>query len=133
MSVQTPKVIVPGSATVPPTYQHQEFPKAVYGETLEDVLIIHSEEERPDGYRDYDDMVEAPKPKRLTKHEKAKAALEAKREAEAAAAEHHAAIVAYLEEHNVDFDKEASTEDLEGLKVQLDKHLAAQEKKGDSK
>lgn len=129
MNVQTPKVQTPGSATVPKAYEHQEFPKAVYGPGgLEDCVIIESEEERPDGYVDYDDAVDAGKSdeekkaeaaakKKATAAEKKKAAKEAE---EALRVE----IMAYLDANNVEYNRDdISTEDLEKLKVQLDAHL----------
>lgn len=109
-------------------YKHQEFPKAVYKDSLEDCKIINSEEERPEGYVDYDDIVNPQKEKAAKKKSAAdKKAAEAAKAADEAKAAYRQGIVDYLTEHEVDFNDDLSTKDLEDLKVQLDAHLAAAE------
>lgn len=137
-----PKITIPGSVsdTVKSSYEYVPFPKAVYGEDLDDCVIINNEDERPDGYRDYDEMVEvlaekeaAGKAERMVPKSEAELAADAaKKEAEAAAKEHRDSIKAYLDEHNVDYAKNLSTPKLEELKVALDEHLGQQDTPDDA-
>lgn len=95
--------------------QYKEFPRMIYGSNDPDhFMIIHCEEERPDGWLnhwlDFGDAAE-----------------KAKDDAKAAEKEYRAEIRAYLDEHNVDYAKNLSTPKLEELKVKLDDHLAQQE------
>lgn len=130
-----PKVTIPGSQsdTVPASYVYQPFPKCVYGKDLDDVKVITSQDEWPDGYREYDEVVaelRGEKPaKKTTKAAAAKTTKAAAAKAEEAL---RVGIMEYLDEHNVDYAKDISTSDLEDLKVKLDNHLAAQETKDDA-
>jgi hypothetical protein len=106
-------------------YAYQAFPKCVYGKDLKDVKIIKTEEDRPDGYRDYADVV-AGKTAKTTEAEIAKA------EAKAAEKEYRDGIKEYLDANDVDYAKNLSTPRLEELKVALDAHLADQEQTDDA-
>ena len=132
------KITTPGSksTTVPEKYKFQEFPKVVYGESLEDKTTISSEDERPDGYLDYEDAIkkfQTPEEKKAAtaKKKKSDAAAKAKKAKEADEAL-RVEIFAYLDEHGVDYSKDISTDDLESLKVKLDEHLGQQDPKDDS-
>ena len=101
----------------------QDFPKMVYGKSLEDYVIINSQEEWPDGYVDI-----------KTFREKGAAPSEAelaKKEAKKAEREYRKEIIQYLDAHDVEFSKNVSTSKLEELKVALDNHLEAQGSSGD--
>ena len=126
-----PTATTPGSATVPTSYRRQDFPKRVYGETLEDVVVINSEEERPDGYLDFHEFRNKGEesPEELTAKQEAAAK---RKEAKAAEKELRGAIMGYLDEHNVEYVKNISTPDLEALKVALDEHLKKQDDQGDA-
>jgi hypothetical protein len=102
-------------------YKRQDFPKAVYGKSLKDCKIIKCEEERPDGYADRKDWKE-PSAKADHKRDEAKKAERALRRG----------IMAYLDEHDVDYAKNISTSKLEELKVALDTHLEKQEPSDDA-
>lgn len=126
MTAITPKNIVAGqSATVSPQYKYEPFPKAVYKDSLDNCVIIKSEDERPDGYVDYDDIVGGT----TQAEDDAKAAAA---EAKKAEKEYRAGIMAYLDEHDVDYAKNLSTPKLEELKVALDEHLGQQDLKDDA-
>lgn len=125
MTAQTPKNIVAGSATVPPIYEYQAFPKCVYGESLEDVVIIQTEEERPEGYLDYDAFMVKDDPEAAERAAAEKAAKAAEERA-AAEAEYRASITTYLDAHDVAYDEGIDIVGLEELKVALDAHLASQ-------
>lgn len=105
------------------SYQHQSYPQCVYGESLEDVKIINSAEEMPDGYRTYDEFIGVD-PKEDAKAKKA--------DAKKAEKEYRQGIMEYLDEHDVDYAKNLSTSKLEELKVALDDHLAAQDQSDDA-
>ena len=105
-------------------YEHQAFPKAVYGKSLQDCKIIKCEEERPDGYVDRKDWKEPT--------DKTSEATIAKKEAKKAEKDLRGAIMEYLDEHDVDYAKNISTSKLEELKVALDTHLEKQEPSDDA-
>ncbi len=136
-------------------YKHQEFPKMVYkGSNLNDWLVINSEEERPEGYVDYDDAVtggvnevqadaaagaiqtaEAASSKQAAADaEAAKAAAAvANTDLEAAKLKEKEAIDAErdriktkLSEYRVDFKPQLGLEKLQELEKALDEHLAAE-------
>jgi len=96
-------------------YKHQEFPKRVYGESLEDYVDIPNEEARPEGYLDYADFTGAAM------------AAPVQTDAKAVAKARRAEIRDYLDLHNVEYPKNASGEKLEALKVQLDEFLQVAE------
>ncbi len=135
-------------------YKHQEFPKMVYkGSNLNDWLVINSEEERPEGYVDYDDAVtggvnevqadaaagavqaaEAAASRKAAEDaaaaKEAAAAAEAAKEAASAEEkrvidEERDRIKAKLTEHSVEFKPQLGLEKLKELEALLDQHLAA--------
>lgn len=128
-----PTIIIPGKleseANMQP-YQKKEFPKAVYKGSLENCIIINCEEERPEDYVDYDDIVGGEtKPENTDVSREAEIA---KKEAADAEKEYRAGIMEYLDEHEVDYAKNLSTPKLEELKVALDEHLGHQDPEDES-
>ena len=119
----------PGNAApVNVKYTHKDFPKRVYGASLDDYKTVNSPDEIPDGYMTLDDFnanAEAGAPK-------ADAEKEAQAAAKQAAKLYRAEIRAYLDEHDVEYAKNCSTETLESLKVQLDEHLEKQAPENDA-
>ena len=115
------------------------WPKMVYTAGLAEHMIIHCEEERPAGYydhaeaKDMDPEIAAIEKSEKTEQAKAELAEEqAKREAKKAEKAYRKGIMEYLDEHNVDYAKNISTDKLEELKVALDEHLAHQDPPNDS-
>ena len=104
-------------------YEYQAFPKAVYKGSTEDCVIINAEEERPEGYVDYEDLMGSESG--ADTEEEAKAAQRAKRAARKAAARERKAICDYLDEHNVEYQDNLPLEKLVELKEALDEHLKA--------
>ncbi len=97
-------------------YQHQEYPKTVYG-PLGDNKTIEREEERPDGYVDHpDDLVTVA----------VKEAETARKRANTSAKKLREGYVAFLDLHKVAYDSAQTTEQLAELVASLEEHLAKQ-------
>lgn len=97
-----------------------EYPKVVYNADG-DWLRVNSAAEVPDGYYGHGEVP-------TTEEQKAQADAEAataRENAETAAKEHRAALRAFLDEHNVEYDGRIGTDKLETLAEQLREHLAA--------
>lgn len=103
-------------------YKYQEFPRVVYGPDGA-TTIINSEEERPDGYVNHpDDIGAKPVAKKATRASK-----KADAAAKEAAEDERQLLVAFLDEHDVDFDTSADIATLRSLADELKAHIAAQE------
>jgi hypothetical protein len=133
-----PTINVPGRTEPMTRERDPNFPKMVYTAGLTAHLIIKCEEERPEGYYDHaeaKDMepdMEPPAAPTADHQQAVFEAEQAKREAKLAEKEHRKALQAYLDEHNVDYNKRISTAKLEELKVALDEHLGQQDVTDDS-
>ena len=100
--------------------EKKQFPKMVYlSNKPTDYVIIKTQEEMPEGAKehwlDFD--------KEPAEDDAKKSAKEAKADAKAADKEYRQSIFDYLDEHNVEYAKNLSTDRLEALKKALDQHL----------
>lgn len=114
-----------------------DYPKMVYTAGLAEHTIIHSKEEWPDNYFEFSEArqmpaADEPEAPRSDEKEAALKAEQAKRELAKAKKEERKALMAHLDEHNVQYAKNLSTEKLQELKVALDEHLAKQDSPNDS-
>ena len=103
--------------------EKQNFPKMVYlSVDPNDHVIINTQEEWPDGAKahwlDFEKIAAKAEAKEGRADEKAAKAAKA-----AAEKEYRQSIFDYLDEHDVDYAKNMSTDRLEATKVALDQHL----------
>jgi len=103
--------------------EKQNFPKMVYlSVDPNDHVIIQTQEEWPDGAKahwlDFEKIAAKAEAKEGRADEKAAKAAKA-----AAEKEYRQSIFDYLDEHDVDYAKNMSTDRLEATKVALDQHL----------
>ena len=103
--------------------EKQHFPKMVYlSVDPNDHVIINTQEEWPDGAKahwlDFDKEDAKAEAKEAKADEKAAKAAKA-----AAEKEYRQSIFDYLDEYDVDYAKNMSTDRLEATKVALDQHL----------
>lgn len=97
---------------------YQEFPRAVYGPGG-DVKIIHSEDERPEGY--------GPSPtKRETVADAKAGAREARKASREAEIAERRGLTAFLDEHDVEYAKNLGLAKLRALAEELKAYLATQ-------
>ena len=103
--------------------EKKHFPKMVYlSGDPEDHTIIQTQEEWPDGAKAH--WLDFDKEDAKADAKEAKADAKAAKAAKAAAEkEYRQGIFDYLDEHNVDYAKNMSTDRLEATKVALDQHL----------
>lgn len=99
-----------------------EFPRVVYNEDG-DWKTIHSEDERPDGWKNsMAEFDEKPEVKQTAAQKKAAKAAEKLREKQ----------IQFLTENKVQFDPELSDEEIQALSDKLEEHLKAQAEKNDN-
>ena len=103
--------------------EKKHFPKMVYlSNDPNDYAIIKTQEEWPDGAKAH--WLDFDKEDVKADAKEAKADAKAAKAAKASAEkEYRQGIFDYLDEHNVDYAKNMSTDRLEATKVALDQHL----------